>query len=65
MVLEHYGGNGFGSCRKDGKYQVNWEDDKEKVFTDYDEAVKFYNELKCSKAFWDITRGAELIDCWA
>lgn len=64
--LEYYGGNGFGSVCVPGEYEIKYgendSDQNSKEFTDFDEAKKFYDSLKCEKAFWDQTRIPELID---
>ena len=65
--LEYYGGDGWGSCHETGiikiKYGENEEEEQSKTFTKRTEAMMFYESLSCTKAAWDLTMGAELIEC--
>lgn len=64
MKIISYGGDGFGSCKIPGTYDVKFGGEQVKSFTDYDEAVKFYESIQGEKAFWDVTGAPELIDAY-
>ncbi len=59
--LFYYGGDGWGGLSESGTFQVVANETK--VFTNPHEARKYYESLHEEKACWDITRGAELIEC--
>lgn len=58
--LKHYGGEGYGYAKENGKFTVKATITKE--FTKLSEARKYYDSLNEEKALWDYTRGAELLD---
>lgn len=64
--LIHYGGDGYGSSKEIGKYEVKYggeEEEKLKEFTSLSQAVKFYDSLNEEKAIWDLNGCPELLDC--
>ncbi len=66
MELEYYGGDGWGSCHETGIIEISYTEDgknKKKVFSDREDAKEFYEGFDCEKTAWDLTRGAELIEC--
>jgi hypothetical protein len=73
MRLEYYGGDGFGGlpnfglfCIKiDGASPLIGENESfELLFTNLSRARKVYDALNCGKAFWDLSRSAELCDAY-
>lgn len=63
--LVYYGGDGFSGLKPEGDYHVHYvEDGREEVIKEYinfKQAKKFYDKLKCPKAFW---HSMELIDAY-
>lgn len=65
MELEYYGGCGYGGVNNEGHFSVRFEGSlgsAEKHFKVLRIARLFYNALKCEKALWDLTIGAELLE---
>lgn len=60
--------NRFSSCKEKGIFEVKWGDKdnffytKIKIFTNLNNAKKFYKSIKEDKAFWDITQYPKIIE---
>ena len=64
--LVYYGGDGYDYSPENGIYLIKYQSDnehKEKEFSKLSEARKFYDNLFCEKAFWDMNTIPELLDC--
>ena len=59
--LKYYGGQGFSYSNEVGKYEVKT-DNKVESFNSLSEARKHYESLNESKAIWDLTGMAELLE---
>jgi len=59
--LKYYGGEGYGYCKPYGKFEVRA--NKTVKFTLLSAARHHYDNLEEEKSIWDVTRGAELLEC--
>ena len=59
--LKYYGGEGFAYANEHGKFEVRG--DKTIVFISLSVARSYYESLNEEKSIWDVTRGADLLEC--
>jgi len=59
--LKHYGGQGYGYSKENGKFEVRAKEIKQ--FNRLSKAKKYYESLNEEKAIWDLTTVPELIEC--
>lgn len=57
-----YGGSGCPD-EDSNNFEVNYGNDKKQIFTNYEEAYKFYAKQKTDKTLWDVTSHPDLIEC--
>lgn len=55
-------GQGYHYSKRIGKFEVK-SNGGTKEFTKLSDAKKYYDSLDCEKAIWDVSVGADLIEC--